>query len=200
MKQPNDDYVIPVEQNKQVKFYYCGPASVRQSLSFHKTDSGIGLSLPSQEKIAFTAGTDNMKASTSAGLAKAINQYRHDFDFADTPYKLGDIEGSSNPIGLLKSRVKASISSRTNAPILLVETENMNRYSKAPKNYRHYVTVSGYFGSRNAMRIVDANHIVANGTAFGGTYEENIGNGTTKGVGKAVLIADKKGGNAAMLW
>ncbi|MDM5431256.1 C39 family peptidase [Bacillus mycoides] len=200
MRPSNERFEIPMEGNIQSKFYYCGPASVRQSLSFHKIDSGIGLPFPSQEQIAFSAGTEHHQASTSVGLVKSINQYRHDFDFEDTPYKLGDIEDSANPVQLLTQRVKTSLSNRTNAPILLVETENMQHYSKAPKNYRHYITVSGYYGNENSMRIQDANHIVHNNVAFGGEYKETIGDGSSKGVGKAVLMADKKGGNAVVIW
>ncbi len=42
----------PVTNYKQERTYWCGPASVRQSLSFHRKDSGSGTSLPSQTTLA----------------------------------------------------------------------------------------------------------------------------------------------------
>lgn len=135
-------YSITVTNYKQERNYWCGPASARQSLSFHKSKSGSTTSLPSQNTLSSLIGTEYYGASTTTGIVKALNNYKSTFGFSANPYVAADITNVSNPQSTFEARIKGVLRNRTNAPIVLVETQYLPRYGGT--TLRHYFTISGY--------------------------------------------------------
>lgn len=183
-------YLISLTNYRQEKTYWCGPASVKQSLSFHKTKSGSSASLPSQSTIAFLAGTTS-SGSTSTGLRNAINYYASTFKFEADKYVVGNVFGLDNPKGTFESRVKGDLSFKTNAPILLVRTDKLSYYDYRT---RHYVTISGYardLSGNKCLRVVDPHYK----DSFFGVHWEPLDN-----VYSAVYWADYEGSNYVMLY
>ncbi|UII54747.1 C39 family peptidase [Cytobacillus spongiae] len=119
-------YSLSVTNYKQETGYWCGPASVRQSLSFHKTKSGSSTSLPSQTTLASKAGTTS-DGSTTTGLVTALNNYKSTYGLSGNPYVAADIENASNPQSTFETRIKGVLKDQTNAPILLIQTKYLNR-------------------------------------------------------------------------
>ncbi|MCR4431228.1 MAG: C39 family peptidase [Tepidanaerobacteraceae bacterium] len=130
-------YTIRVSYLPQETTYWCGPASVQQSLSFHKRESDSSEKLPSQSTLAKKSNTTKEGAWTES-LKKAINAYAKTYDFGK--YVAADIDGSKD---LLERRIISSLSNRSSAPILLIERSELSRYEG--KGGHHYVTVSGYY-------------------------------------------------------
>ncbi|MCF6096736.1 C39 family peptidase [Thermovorax subterraneus] len=184
-------YSVNVTNFKQ-ETYYCGPASVRQSLSFHKAKSGSSVSLPSQTTIAKLAGTTS-EGNVTTGLRTAINNYASTYGFEDDKYVVGNVTDGSNPSYLFEVRIRDDLKYRTNAPIILIDTRHLDYY----KGYktRHYVTVCGYLNNKNTgekeLYIVDPN----NKDEYRGYHWEKLEN-----VFNAVEQADKDGTNYVMLY
>ncbi|PEC19929.1 C39 family peptidase [Bacillus cereus] len=196
LRQPNEKYYLNATHFEQSDWYYCGPASGQEVLSFHKRDSGSDFTLPTQKHLASVMGTTSA-GTNSANLAWGLNLYKQDYDFADSPY------GASTPSSIkeLEVFIKSKLSQRTNMPIVLTNTQYMWRYKDAEKNYRHYVAINGYDGADGTMHVVDPNHKKdKNGHNLGGEYWEKIGdyNMTGYGVGKAVQSA--AGANPTLVW
>ncbi len=184
-------YLISVTNYRQEKTYWCGPASVRQSLSFHKVKSGSSASLPSQSTIASLAGTTS-SGSTTTGLKSAINYYASVFKFENDKYVVGNLIGLENPKGTFESRIKGDLSLKTNAPIILVRTDKLDYYNG--HRTRHYVTLSGYARDPNgnkSLRIVDPHY----NDSYFGIHWEPFDN-----VYSAVYWADYEGSNYVMLY
>ncbi|AVK86156.1 hypothetical protein C3943_22955 [Lysinibacillus sp. B2A1] len=193
-------YTIPVTYNMQEYTNFCGPASGRQALSFHKANSNSNQALPSQEQFGITIGVlKNGNGTSSTNLANGLNQYKNVYGFSSNPYIVGNLSQATNPTNTFISRISATLGDSKTAPILLTETQWISQYKG--KNYRHYVTISGYNQSDNTLRVVDPNHNTQyTGT---GTYWTSIGNATDTstdktGIAKAVYKAE--GGNPVMVW
>ena len=189
-------YTINVTINMQEKGYWCGPASARQSLSFHKSKSESSILLPSQQTLASKIGTTTDGSSTT-GIANALNSYKDTYSF-DSLYVAADISNLSNPLYTFETRIKNDLKNQTNAPILLVETQYLTYYKG--KQLRHYVTVSGYSyekaTGKKMIRIVDPNY----DTNYYGTHWEALGSTKENGVFRAVYNADLNGSNMAMAY
>lgn len=183
-------YLINVTNYRQEQTYWCGPASVKQSLSFHKAKSGSIASLPSQSTIASKAGTTS-SGSTTIGLRDAINYYSSIFKFESDKYVVGNVIGLDSPKGTFESRIKGDLNSKTNAPILLVRTDKLSYYDYRT---RHYVTISGYardLSGNKSLRIVDPHYK----DSYYGIHWEPFDN-----VYSAVYWADYEGSNYVMLY
>lgn len=190
-------YSVSVTNYMQETGYWCGPASVRQSLSYHKTKSGSATALPSQTTLASKAGTTT-DGSTTTGLRNALNAYQSTYGFSANPYVVADVTNTTNPLSTFETRVKGVLRNNTNAPIVLVETQYIPRY--AGKALRHYVTVSSYAyeyatGAKD-LKTVDPNYM----TAYYGAYWDPMGSTTANGVFRAVYNADLHGSNYAMTY
>ncbi|OQR53262.1 C39 family peptidase [Bacillus sp. CDB3] len=193
MMPPSESYFLPATHFKQSDWFYCGPASARSVLTFHKSDSGSSFPLPTEELLASLMLT-TQQGTNSLNLAWGLNAYKDNYDFADSTY--GAITPGS--INELVSLVKSKLSDRTNVPIVLTNTDRLERYTYAEKNYRHYIVINGYHGPDKTMQIVDPNHKKdKRGKDLGGSYEEKIDN-DGKGVGQAVLSV--KGENPTLIY
>lgn len=192
-----EGYFINVTNFAQETTYWCGPASARQTLSYHKVKSGSSTSLPSQTTLASKAGTTTDGSSTS-GLRNALNYYSSIYNFSSDLYVVGDISSYSNPVGTLETRIKNDLKYATNAPILLVQTLYLPRYNG--KSIRHYNTVSGYsyeYASGNKeIRMVDPHY----SSTYQGVFWDPLGSTTVNGVGRAVYKADLEGTNYVMCY
>lgn len=190
-------YTIPVKYIKQQYSNYCGVAAGISALSFHKTKSKSSEKLPTQKHFGNTVGTLPNKGGTSSTyLTAGLNKYKTVFKFKNTPYIMGNVAQFSRPEDKISSRIKSTLSSESTAPILLTRTYKLTpRYTK---NYRHYVTVSGYNTKNKKIRLVDPNHH----TKFTGgkAYWANLGSKTKNGVTKSMYKADIEGNNAVMIW
>ncbi|ARJ25767.1 hypothetical protein B7492_32545 (plasmid) [Bacillus mycoides] len=193
MRPPSESYFRPVTHFKQSDWFYCGPASARSVLTFHKSDSGSSFPIPTEELLASLMLTTN-QGTNSLNLAWGLNAYKDNYDFADSTY------GAMSPSSIreLEVLVKNKLSDGTNVPIVLTNTEHLEHYKRAEKNYRHFIVINGYHSPDRTMQIVDPNHkLDKDGEALGGPYEEKVDeNG--KGVGKAVLSAT--GGNPTLIY
>jgi len=186
----------PVTNYKQETTYYCGPASSRQSLSFHKSRSGSSSSLPSQGTLAGRIGTTT-DGSATTGIVSALNSYSG--TFGSIGYVASDITNTSNPYETFVNRIGTmlrSITQNPTAPIILVQTKYIPRYNKVAS--RHYMTVSGINddASPMQMRSVDPHY----SSAYYGVRWENVGSTTTNGLCRACYEADVAGSNKAMAW
>lgn len=197
-KQATKKYTINVTYFKQEYYNFCGVASGVQALSFHKSKSGSKEKLPTQKHFGNTIGVLPKGAGTSSTkLANGLNQYKHVYKFKDTPYIVGNIAQFDKPETKLKSRVRDTLSGKKTAPILLLRTDFLKNYEG--KEFRHYVTVSGYDETKNKMRLVDPNHHTK--YTNGGIYWAPIGTKTSAyGITKAMYEADKESENPVMVW
>lgn len=205
----NEYYTINVPHKKQEHFNFCGVAAGVQTLAFHKAKSGDSTKLPEQKTFGWTIGVLPEKSgTTSTSLATGLNAYKTTYGFKSNPYIVGNIAQFDKPAVTLENRVKNTLRAKTNAPILLLHTEKLSRYVLAPKNYRHYVIVSGYDQGKDQFRLVDSNHVTVidkntnNKVAFGGIYWSKLGTtGSAKGVARAVFEANiKTAKNPVMVW
>jgi len=186
----------PVTNYKQETTYWCGPASARQSLSFHKSDSGSGTGLPSQTTLSKKIGTTSDGSATSA-IASALNSY--DGVFGSVSYLASNITDTTNPYESFVNRIGTMLRSITvnpTAPIILTQTKYIPRYKGV--SARHYMTVSGINDnvSPMQMRSVDPHY----NSAYYGVRWENVGSTSTNGLCKACYEADLAGSNKAMAW
>lgn len=175
----------------------CGVAAGISALSFHKTKINSKEKLPTQEHFGNTIGTLPNKGGTSSTyLTSGLNKYKTALKFKDTPYIMGNVSQFSKPEDKIASRITSTLSSNSTAPILLTRTYKLNK--KYTKNYRHYVTVSGYKTKDKKVRLIDPNHH----TEFTGgkAYWTDLGSKTKNGVTKSVYNADVEGNNAVMIW
>jgi len=186
----------PVTNYKQGKTYWCGPASSRQSLSFHKALSGSGTGLPSQTTLANKIGTTTSGSTTSA-IASALNSY--DGVFGSVSYLASNISDTSNPYETFVNRIGTMLRSITvnpTAPIILTQTKYIPRYNGVAS--RHYMTISGINDNVRPMqmRSVDPHY----SSSYYGIRWENVGSTTTNGLCRACYQADLAGTNRAMAW
>lgn len=185
-------YGVTVPNYRQETGYWCGPASVRQNLSWHKTKSGGSYSLPSQTTLANQAGTTS-DGSSSLKLRNTLNYYDSYYGFSYNNYVVARLTGDgytySNPQSVFETRVKGVLSNQTNAPIVGVRTVYIPRYGT--KSLSHYMTISAYSYDYNTgakdVRTVDPNW----DSAYLGIYWDPIGTTTYKGIFKAAYEYDK---------
>ncbi|NTW28346.1 MAG: hypothetical protein HGA39_03145 [Coriobacteriia bacterium] len=186
----------PVTNYRQETTYWCGVASARQALSFHKAFSGSSAALPSQSTLATRIGTTT-SGSTTTGIASALNRYNG--TFGSVSYLASDITDTANPYETFVNRIgtmlKYMVSSPT-TPIILVETKYIPRYNGV--SARHYMTISGINDtvSPMKMRSVDPHY----NSAYYGIRWENVGSTTVNGLCRACYEADVRGTNKAMAW
>ena len=186
----------PVANYKQETTYWCGPASARQSLSFHRADSGSSTGLPSQTTLSKRIGTTGDGSSTAA-IAAALNTY--DGVFGTVSYLASNITDTANPYETFVNRIGTMLRSITvnpTAPIILAQTKYIPRYKGVAS--RHYMTVSGINDnvSPMQMRSVDPHY----SSAYYGVRWENVGSTSTNGLCRACYEADLAGSNKAMAW
>lgn len=73
-------YEIYVQNFEQERTNWCGPACIRQSLSFHKNISNSSTALPSQSVLAQRLGIyNNSNGSSSELMATVLNEYSSSF-------------------------------------------------------------------------------------------------------------------------
>ena len=186
----------PVTNYKQETTYWCGPASARQSLSFHRTDSGSGTGLPSQTTLAGRIGTTGDGSSTAA-IAAALNTYNG--VFGAVSYLASNITDTSNPYEAFVNRIGTMLRSITvnpTAPIILAQTRYIPRYRGVAS--RHYMTISGINDNVSPMQMRSADPHY--NSAYYGVRWENVGSTSTNGLCKACYEADLAGSNKAMAW
>lgn len=185
----------PVTRYVQETSYYCGPASARQALSFHKVFSGSALALPSQTTLANQIGT-TPAGSTTTAIASTLNSY--DGTFGPIYYIASDIANTPNPTETYWNRIGAMLSAVCNptTPITLNQTKYLPRYGGY--SCRHYITMSGIDGrySPKRMRCADPH----NNPAYGGIYWGDVGSTTKNGFAKTCYYADLGGSNKVMAW
>lgn len=178
---------------RQETSYYCGPASARQSLSWHKAKSGSGTALPSQSTLAGRIGTTSSGSLTS-GIARALNSY--DSTFGNVYYVASNLTDTSNPTSTFYTRIGLMIEGGVTAPVILTQTSRIPRYNGHAS--RHYMTVSGIDDRTSTvkMRSVDPNW----SSAYRGVYWDNMGSTSVNGLCRACYQADLDGSNLAMAW
>jgi len=184
----------PVTRYVQEASYWCGPASARQALSFHKVFSGSGVALPSQATLASQIGTTTAGSATTS-IASTLTLYNG--TFGPIFYVASDIADTSNPTETYWNRIGAMLSqvSEPTTPITLNDTQYIPRYQGY--SCRHYITMSGIDGrySPKLMRSTDPNS-----SSYGGAYWGDVGSTTKNGFAKACYYADLGGSNKAMAW
>jgi hypothetical protein len=181
----------PVVLQKQIKKYYCGPASARVTLSFHQWKSGSKNALPSQTELAKKMETEKYKATSSVLMVKALNSYSGrygSFKYASKKYH------KVQPYDDWAGKVSADILGKVNSPINLVDTTYMDRYREQNSRIRHYINISGW----NAHKTVRTNDPHYDNRFYGSRWEA-VGSGTKNGIFKASWEADKKGENHALI-
>jgi hypothetical protein len=186
----------PVTNYKQETTYWCGPASARQSLSFHRTNSGSSTGLPSQTTLAGRIGTTTDGSSTAA-IAAALNTYNG--VFGTVSYLASNITDASNPYETFVNRIGTMLRSITvnpTAPIILAQTRYIPRYRGVAS--RHYMTISGINDNVSPMQMRSADPHY--NSAYYGMRWENVGSTSTNGLCKACYEADRAGSNKAMAW
>lgn len=179
--------------------HFCGPASTRQTLAYHRTSSGSSTSLPSQTTLAGRIGTTDAGSSTS-GIVSALNSY--DGVFGNIYYLGSNIIGTSNPYETFVNRIGMDLRQPGGTgywptiPIILVATSKIPRYGGHIS--RHYITISGINDtvSPMKMRSVDPN----SNSAYFGIYWDPVGSTTANGLCRACYQADSDGSNLAMCW
>lgn len=178
---------------KQETPYYCGPASARQSLSWHKAKSGSSASLPSQGSLAGRIGTTS-SGSLTTGIARALNHYNG--TFGTVKYVASNITDTGNPTTAFYTRIGWMLRDARTVPIILTSTSRIPRYSGHAS--RHYMSVSGIndLASTIKMRSVDPN----SNSLYRGVYWDPMGSQTSNGLCRATYQADVDGSNMAMCW
>lgn len=139
-------YTIPVTVYTQQTYSWCGPASLQQTLSFHKSQSGSSTALPSQSTIASKLGISSTGAASSTSIASVLNQYKGTFGYSNRTYSTANVADKSNAFEWLYSNLRSEIVNQTYAPIILIQTGELSgirRYYDAGVFCRHYNTVSG---------------------------------------------------------
>lgn len=191
-------YVLDVVYNPQETSTWCGPAAIRQSLSFHKSKSASSKALPTQTVLAQKSG-ETGSGSWTDNLKTAINYYKTDYSFS--MYATSDIIGQANPSAFitLQTRLRSCLMTRVSAPVVMIERGQFGgRY--AAKTGRHYITVSGYQknGATNVLdvKVVDPDWR----STYGGTYWEPLNESNPKSFYKAIYQADLDVGNKVMLY
>jgi hypothetical protein len=182
----------PVVLQKQIKTYYCGPASARVTLSFHRWKSGSKNPLPSQTELAKKMDTERYKATSSMLMVKALNSYSGkygSFKYASKKYH------KVQPYDDWAGKVSAAILGKVNSPINLVQTRYMDRYNKEGRRIRHYINISGW----NAHKTVRTNDPHFDDQFYGSRWEA-VGSGTKNGIFKATWEADKAGENHGLVY
>lgn len=186
----------PVTLYRQETSYWCGPASARQALSFHRTWSGSSVSLPSQSTLAVKIGTTT-SGSTTTQIVSALNSY--DGTFGEIGYLASNITDTPNPYESFVNRIGVRLrplQSHPTTPVTLMQTKYIPRYSG--KESRHYMTICGIDDRTAPMRMRDAD---PNGnSAYYGVYWDPVGNTTANGLCRACYEADRAGTNVAMAW
>ncbi|MDP2183701.1 MAG: C39 family peptidase [Actinomycetota bacterium] len=187
-----------VTNYRQEKSYYCGPATARQALGFHKAASHSVAALPCQWTLASKIGTERYRASSTAAIANALNSYKGTFG-SNFTYIASDIANTRSPFETFVNRIGTqlrSISQNPTTPIVLCQTRRISRYNGVAS--RHYMTVSG-IDDRVApmrMRSVDPHYL----SSYYGVRWENVGSTSTNGLCRAVYQADLDGTNKVMAW
>lgn len=140
-------YTIPVTNYEQGQNNWCGPASIVQTLSFHKAKSGASAALPAQSALAESLGILNSGGASTASMADILNRpsYKSTYGYTKT-YTATDLLDKSNPFQFMYNNLRSAIINQTSAPIILIETGTVlgvQRYYDLGVHCRHYVTVSG---------------------------------------------------------
>lgn len=187
-------WVINVSNFRQEKTNWCGPASAKQSLSFHKVKSGSSVALPSQSTLAAQIGTTASGSSTAA-IANVLNSYASVYG-GPYIYLASDISNEANPTATFQQRVYYDITYYMYAPIVLMRTSYLPRYNGA--SYGHYNTLDGYSDTYSPIKIqtVDPHY----SSSYYGYWWDPMGSTTVNGVCRAVYQADLEGTNKAMAW
>lgn len=183
-------YTLNLTNYKQEETHWCGPASTRQSLSFHRSD-GTGGAVPSQTTLAAQLNTDNDGATTTSAIANVLTSYSGTWG-RNLTYIASDISDQNNPQQTLRWRITWDLGGQTYkyAPILLVRTQHLAKYGS--HSVRHYVTVSGYDNrGSEKVRYADPHH---NNNYFG-VYWDSFSN-----IYQAVYSADIQASSKAMAW
>lgn len=197
-------YEIPVTNYKQGANNWCGPASIVQTLSFHKSKSGKTASLPEQGDIAQSLGIYYSGGASSDDIAAKLNStsYKTTYGYTKT-YSATNLTDKSNPFDFMYNNFKTAIINQTSAPIILIETGTLTgikRYYDAGVHCRHYVTISGIEELVNVqsdsimsryIRTTDPHY---NSTFRGAHWDE------ASTVYQSMILADNNGTNKVMIY
>jgi hypothetical protein len=186
-------HTLSATNYRQETSYYCGPASARQSLSWHRAKSGSSAALPSQGTLAGRAGTTT-SGSLTTGIARALNSYNG--TFGSVNYVASNLTDTGNATSAFYTRIGWMLQDARTVPIILTSTARIPRYNGHAS--RHYMSVSGIndLGSSVTMRSVDPN----SNSLYRGVYWDPMGSQTTNGLCRACYQADLDGSNMAMCW
>lgn len=171
-------YDLPVTCYHQDTYYWCGPASLKQTLSFHKAKSGSQTELPSQSTLASQAGT-TLDGSLTLNLKNTLNSYSGTFGtFTYTCDKIDDSFSLNQFITVVRTETQYQM----NAPIFYAKTDYIPRYGTF--ECFHYITIGGYekyddgISYLEKMKTVDCNW----DWNYCGTFWDDVGSTTVKGV------------------
>ena len=186
-------HTLSATNYKQETTYYCGPASARQSLSWHKAKSGSSTALPSQTTLAGRMGTTT-SGSLTTGIVRALNSYNGAFGTVN--YVASNLTDTGNPTTAFYTRIGWMLQDARTVPIILASTARIPRYNGHAS--RHYLSVSGIndLGTTVTMRSVDPN----SNSLYRGVYWDAMGSQTVNGLCRACYQADLDGSNMAMCW
>ncbi|MEI7813301.1 MAG: C39 family peptidase [Coriobacteriia bacterium] len=186
-------HTLAATNYKQETPYYCGPASARQSLSWHKAKSGSSATLPSQTTLAGRIGTTT-SGSLTTGIARALNSYNGTFGTVN--YVASNLTDTGSPTSAFYTRIGWMIEAARTVPVILTATARIPRYNG--HSSRHYMSVSGIndLSSAVTMRSVDPNP----DALYRGVFWDAMGSTTSNGLCRACYQADVDGSNMAMCW
>jgi hypothetical protein len=186
-------HTLSATNYKQETTYYCGPASARQSLSWHKAKSGSAAALPSQTTLAGRMGTTT-SGSLTTGIVRALNSYNGAFGTVN--YVASNLTDTGNPTTAFYTRIGWMLQDARTVPIILASTSRIPRYNGHAS--RHYLSISGIndLGTTVTMRSVDPN----SSSLYRGVYWDAMGSQTVNGLCRACYQADLDGSNMAMCW
>lgn len=183
--------------------YWCGPASVYQTLAYHKkTGSNITASVPSQSTLSTKIGTTTDGSNTVA-MCNALNSYSGSFGFSSKQYNTSNITDKNSPDEWLFSALKNSLQNGK-APIILVQTgtiDGLNQYYvNGKKSVRHYVTVGCVKETVDAntnavvsrmVQYADSNNVLTYNGVYWDTFAHVYG---------SVHLADSNGANKVVIY
>jgi len=186
-------HTLSATNYKQETKYYCGPASARQSLSWHRARSGSTASLPSQTTLARRIGTTT-SGSLTTGIARAMNSYNG--VFGPVNYVASNLTDTGSPKSAFYNRIGWMLEDARTVPIILTATRRITRYQG--HSSRHYMSVSGIDdrSDRVMMRSVDPNY----DPTYRGVFWDPMGSTSSNGLYRACYQADVDGSNMAMCW
>lgn len=166
---PGDYLLLNYPNYKQSKYYYCGPASVKQAIQYLASSSS------SQDTYAKNMESNGDKGTLVYKITQELNKYQKKHTYAHQVMKQNDF---STFVSAIKQNIKSEVPT-----ILHAKTKSLYLYNG--DDIGHYITAIGY---NEGVPVVGA---IASSMSltYMDTYDHNYGRGTTLGSHKDTSMA-----------